>query len=174
MSEDENDDFAGMMPGVKRLKHDRINVYAERARKPPNPLRHSPAGYRHQSPATPEPTSTTATYFDAGLQKKLQHRIRQGLIRPEAVLDLHGYRSHEAVDALDAFIDGARDAGQRMLVVVHGRGYRSAGEAVLRPLVQRRLGERGDVLAWCPAQPRDGADGASYVYLRRCQATPPR
>ena len=166
MSDDDDSDFADMVPGVKRLKHDRINLYDQRARKPRNPLRHPSSDYRHPPSAAPEAGSSSAVFFDAGLQKKLQRRIRLGLIRPEASLDLHGYRSFDAVDALDAFLDRARDAGMRMLVVVHGRGYRSAGEAVLRPLVHRRLGERGDVLAWCPAQPRDGADGASYVYLR--------
>ncbi len=169
MSDDQDGDFAGMMPGVKRLKHDRINVYAERARKPQNPLRHSSPDYRHPPPAAPEPASAAASHFAPGLQKKLQRRIRQGLIRPEASLDLHGYRRADAIDALDAFLEQAQDAGWRMVVVVHGRGYRSAGEAVLRPLVHRRLAERGDVLAWCPAQPRDGADGASYVYLRQRQ-----
>ncbi len=166
MSDDQDDDFSRMMPGVKRLEHDRVNVYAQRARKPQNPLRHPPSDYRHPPPAAPETIAASAVYFDAGLQKKLQRRIRQGLIRPEASLDLHGYRRVDAVDALDAFLERARAAGKRMLIVVHGRGYRSAGEAVLRPLVHRRLAERGDVLAWCPAQPRDGADGASYVYLR--------
>ncbi len=170
MNDDEDGDFAGMIPGVKRLKHDRINVYDQRARKPENPMRHSSSDYRHPSPAAPETASSTASRFDAGLQKKLQRRIRLGLIRPEASLDLHGYRSHEALDALDAFIEQARGAGRRMLIVVHGRGYRSAGEAVLRPLVHRRLAERGDVLAWCPAQARDGGDGASYVYLRQRQS----
>ncbi len=170
MSNDEDDNFADMVPGVKRLKHDRINLYDQRARKPQNPLRHSSSDYRHPPSAAPEGTSSSAVFFDAGLQKKLQRRIRLGLIRPEASLDLHGYRSFDAVDALDAFVERARDAGMRMLVVVHGRGYRSAGEAVLRPLVHRRLAERGDVLAWCPAQPRDGGDGASYVYLRQRRA----
>ncbi len=170
MSDDDDGDFADMIPGVKRLKHDRINLYDQRARKPRNPLRHSSSDYRHSPSAAPEQASSSAVFFDAGLQKKLQRRIRLGLIRPEASLDLHGYRSFDAVDALDAFLERARDAGMRMLVVVHGRGYRSAGEAVLRPLVHRRLAERGDVLAWCPAQPRDGADGASYVYLRSRRA----
>ena len=166
MSDDDDREFSDMVPGVKRLKSDRINIYDGRARKSPNPLRHSSSGYRNPPPAPAEARSTSAVYFDAGLQKKLQRRIRLGLVRPEASLDLHGYRSFDAIGALDDFIERARESGLRMLVVVHGRGYRSAGEAVLRPLVHRRLAERGDVLAWCPAQPRDGADGASYVYLR--------
>ena len=170
MSDDENGEFAGMMPGVKRLKHDRINVYEQRARKPDNPLRQPATDYRHPPPEAPRAASAPASHFDPGLQKKLQRRIRLGQIRPEASLDLHGYRSQAAIDALDDFVARARGANRRMLVVIHGRGYRSAGEAVLRPAVHRRLAERGDVLAWCPAQARDGGDGASYVYLRQREA----
>ena len=32
------------------------------------------------------------SHFNSGLQVKLQRKIRQGAIRPEASLDLHGYR----------------------------------------------------------------------------------
>ena len=53
-----------------------------------------------------------------------------------------------------------------MLLVIHGKGYRSETEAVLKPLVHRWLAEQPSVLAWCPAQARDGGAGASYVYLR--------
>ncbi|MCP4232040.1 MAG: Smr/MutS family protein, partial [Aestuariibacter sp.] len=43
---------------------------------------------------------------------------------------------------------------------------RSDKAAVLRPLVHHWLSQQNFVLAWCPAQPRDGGSGASYVYLR--------
>jgi DNA-nicking Smr family endonuclease len=55
----------------------------------------------------------------------------------------------------------------RQILVIHGKGYNSEQEAILRPLVQRWLEEQQFVLAWCPAQPRDGGNGATYVYLRR-------
>ena len=107
-----------------------------------------------------------STHFNPGIQKKLQRKIRQGQIRPEDSLDLHGYRQTEAMDALDSFIGQAQRAGYRMVIVIHGQGYRSQTEAVLKPLVHRWLASRSEVLAWCPAQPQDGAAGASYVYLR--------
>lgn len=67
---------------------------------------------------------------------------------------------------LDTFLAEVLGRGLRMVVIVHGRGLRSEREAVLRPLVQRWLGSQSRVLAWCPAQARDGGAGASYVYLR--------
>ncbi len=166
MDKDDDSEFASLIPGVKRLHNDRVNHYAQRKHGEPQLRRSAANEYRH-SPAQPSgPASALATHFNSGLQKKLQRRIRQGLIRPEASLDLHGYRQAEAHAALDAFLADASARGQRMLIIVHGQGYRSVGEAVLKPLVQRWLAQQPSVLAWCPAQPRDGGGGASYVYLR--------
>ena len=166
MDPDDDSEFADLIPGVKRLHSDRINHYAHRQRRAA-PVRRPAAGeYRYDPPGNSDPASAMATHFNPGLQKKLQRRIRQGLIRPEASLDLHGCRQGDALAMLEAFLADAANQGLRMLVIVHGQGYRSHGEAVLKPLVQRWLAEQPAVLAWCPAQPRDGAGGASYVYLR--------
>ena len=67
---------------------------------------------------------------------------------------------------LESFVDEALRRGWRMVIVIHGQGFRSQQEAVLKPLVQQWLGNHSQVLAWCPAQARDGAAGASYVYLQ--------
>ena len=107
------------------------------------------------------------SYFDPGLQRKLRARIRSGSIRPEDHIDLHGMRLTEARQALDSFLAAAVKRHHRMLLVIHGQGYGSAQAAVLKPMVQDRLAARSDVLAWCPAQPADGAGGATYVYLKR-------
>ncbi len=163
MNDDESD-FADLIPGVKRLRNDRINVYQDRkkplAGKPRSP---DPMPMQQHPPGT---ASTADSHFNAGIQKKLQRKIRQGLIRPGASLDLHGFRQHEALDALNHFITSAQASGERMVIIIHGQGYRSQNDAVLKPLVQRWLADHGQVLAWCPAQVRDGAGGASYVYLR--------
>ena len=165
MSKDDDADFNGMMPGVKRMRNDRVNLYRQRERASfvprPRPAEQSAEQNRM---STGDPARTA--FFNPGLQKKLQRRIRQGLIRPEDSLDLHGYRQVEAIDALEAFFEYAQNAGYRMVIIIHGQGYRSQTEAVLKPLVQRWLANRPEVLAWCPAQPQDGAAGASYVYLR--------
>ncbi len=165
MNDDDDSDFAGLIPGVRRLRSDRINVYQHRQRKKPV------AQPRRESAATatgfpPEATSARDAYFNSGMQTKLQRRIRQGQIRPEASLDLHGFRQHEAQAALGQFVGDALQRGMRLVIVIHGQGYRSQSDAVLKPLVQRWLASQPQVLAWCPAQPRDGAGGASYVYLR--------
>ena len=166
MSADDDSEFARLLPGVKRLHSDRINHYQQAKpgkatiRRTQPPMVDAAPSYVAQSPAPRD------SHFNSGLQVKLQRKIRQGAMRPQATLDLHGYRQHEAVDALQEFIADALNRRQRMILIIHGQGYRSSSEAVLKPLVQRWLAEQAQVLAWCPAQLRDGAGGASYVYLR--------
>ena len=165
MQDDDDSEFARMIPGVKRLRHDRVNHYQQRARKKFVARPAEPYTAHDRVDAAPS-GSARDSHFASGLQKKLQRRIRQGQLRPEASLDLHGYRQHQAQDVLRDFIGDALARGLRLVIVVHGQGYRSQQDAVLKPLVQRWLAAQPQVLAWCPAQPRDGAAGASYVYLR--------
>lgn len=149
------------------MRNDRINVYRQRERKTFVPRTESegqPTEVREDEAIIPEPARSA--HFNSGIQKKLQRKIRQGQIRPEDSLDLHGYRQADALKALNAFLHGSLQAGHRMVIIIHGQGYRSQNDAVLKPLVQRWLANRAEVLAWCPAQPRDGSAGASYVYLR--------
>jgi DNA-nicking Smr family endonuclease len=166
MSDDDDDsELSRLLPGVKRLHSDRINLYLQRqptARvKKSHPRRlDSPANFDAPSPSAQD------SYFNSGLQVKVQRKIRQGAIRPEDSIDLHGYRQAEALLELEAFMSQAIQRRYRMILIIHGQGYRSPSEAVLKPLVQRWLSAQAQVLAWCPAQLRDGAAGASYVYLR--------
>jgi len=165
MNDDDDADFTRLIQGVRRLHSDRVNIYA--GRKPARSR--APVAAREAEPAADEISAAAPrreAWFNPGLQKKLQRRIRQGQIRPEASLDLHGCRRQEALQMLTEFIDEALRHGLRMIVIIHGQGFRSQQEAVLKPLVQQWLGNHPRVLAWCPAQARDGAAGASYVYLQ--------
>ena len=165
MNDDDESEFAQLLPGVKRLHNDRINVYPQRGPKKSPPRAKFQEIERHADlPA--ESSAAHDTQFNSGLQKKLQRKIKQGLIRPETSIDLHGYRQTEALQALETFIAEALQRRLRMVLVIHGQGYRSQSDAILKPLVQRWLANQPQVLAWCPAQARDGAAGASYVYLR--------
>jgi DNA-nicking Smr family endonuclease len=164
MKDDDESEFERLIPGVKRLRNDRINVYQHRARKQPLPVRRTEQDQWQAQPSESQPAHHT--HFNPGLQKKLQRKIRQGLIRPEVSLDLHGYRQTDALEALEELVNDALRRGMRMILIIHGQGFRSQSDAVLKPLVQRWLANQSEVLAWCPALARDGAAGASYVYLR--------
>jgi DNA-nicking Smr family endonuclease len=167
MNDDDDDsEFAQLIPGVKRLHNDRINVYQQRSRKKPAPRTKRPGIESQETGFPAESTPARDTHFNSGLQKKLQRKIKQGMIRPESRIDLHGYRQVDALTALEAFLNDALQNSYRVVLIIHGQGYRSQSDAVLKPLVQRWLANQSQVLAWCPALPRDGAAGASYVYLR--------
>ena len=165
LTEDDDSELARLLPGVKRLQSDKVNLYRQQPRKPiarPSKSR-EPVVEDRVSGLSGSPGDS---HFNAGLQSKLQRKLRQGSIRPEASIDLHGCRQTEAVRLLEQFFEDARRHRYRMLLVIHGKGYRSESEAVLKPLVHRWLANKSQVLAWCPAQARDGGAGASYVYLK--------
>jgi DNA-nicking Smr family endonuclease len=105
--------------------------------------------------------------FDANVLK----RLRAGEFKPQANVDLHGLRREEARAALEQFIQRARVAGHRCVLVVTGRGLHSPDSLpVVKSTVQAALTHgrpARQVLAFCSARPQDGGVGAVYVLLRR-------
>jgi DNA-nicking Smr family endonuclease len=79
--------------------------------------------------------------------------------------------AEEARVAVDRFLSGAHRAGQRCVLIVHGRGLNSKDQI---PVLKHRLTTwlvRGAwarlVLAFTSARACDGGAGALYVLLRR-------
>lgn len=103
------------------------------------------------------------------VNRRLVRELAAGQHRPDASLDLHRMTADDARARLDRFLcDSARD-GHRCVLVVVGRGTHSAGGGVLRPAVLDWVSGplSREVLAIASATPRDGGDGAYYVYLRK-------
>jgi DNA-nicking Smr family endonuclease len=106
----------------------------------------------------------------AGIDRANAERLKRGLHKVEARLDMHGMTQAEAHRALGAFIGQSRDAGYRCVLVITGRGLGPNGPGILKSAVPRWLQEpelRRHVLAMAPAQPRHGGGGAAYLLLRR-------
>jgi DNA-nicking Smr family endonuclease len=106
----------------------------------------------------------------AGIDRASAERLKRGLQKIEARLDLHGMTQADAHRALSAFIAGSRDAGRRCVLVITGRGLGQRGPGVLKSSVPRWLEEpelRRQILAIAQAQPHHGGAGASYLLLRR-------
>ena len=82
-------------------------------------------------------------------------------------LDLHRHTVKEAREALFAFLDLARRRGWRTVLVLHGRGERSATPARIKSYVAHWLTQVPDLIAWHSADRRDGGTGAVYVMLRK-------
>jgi DNA-nicking Smr family endonuclease len=95
--------------------------------------------------------------------------LRGGKLRLERDIDLHGYYRHAARLALVTELSAAHVLQERCVRVIHGRGLRSEeAEAVLKQALPDWLTSPpldAMVLAFAPAQPRDGGAGACYVLL---------
>ena len=105
-----------------------------------------------------------------GLDKRSARRLKRGLRKIEARLDLHGLRQEEAHRALTSFIAGSYKTGKRCVLVITGKGQVSEGSGVLRTNVPRWLNQapnRMRILSFTHATPADGGTGALYVLLKR-------
>ncbi len=107
----------------------------------------------------------------AGLDSRILRALRRGDHAVEGRLDLHGLNREEARLAVERFLLAARGAGQRCVVVVHGRGLHSRDQLpVLREALRGWLASgrlARSILAFATARPADGGAGALYVLLRR-------
>jgi len=99
----------------------------------------------------------------ASAQEK-RRRLRSK--RPDAQIDLHGKTGDEAWVALESFFGDSRDKGLEKVLVIHGKGTHSKGEALLRRVVMSFIercpfaGESGRGKA-C-----SGGEGATWVLLK--------
>lgn len=113
--------------------------------------------------------------MDAGLHR----RMVRGKLEPEARIDLHGLTRAQAQSALTGFLMSAQARGQRLVLVITGKGGREA-EDHAAPMPRRTGALRHDLPHWLhqaplraavlelrPAHRSHGGEGAFYVYLRR-------
>jgi DNA-nicking Smr family endonuclease len=105
--------------------------------------------------------------LDAGKENSPGARRRRLLAKPaDATIDLHGLTRDEAWTALETFFDTGRRQEFEKLLVIHGKGNHSGGEAVLKATVQRFIetcpfaGESGHGRA------ATGGNGATWVLLK--------
>lgn len=107
--------------------------------------------------------------FENDVMNAAKRRRRLLSKRPDAVLDLHGLTQNEAWDRLDLFFKEAREKGLEKLLVIHGKGNHSEGEAALKRTTR-------DFFERCPyagesgqASAELGGSGASWVLLKTVQ-----
>src|SRR5689334_4788743 len=115
--------FRAVMHDVKPLRRRRRAAAAEQPKAAPRVEAKPPAVTRAAPPAKPAAPNP-------GLNRRTADRLRKGEIAIERRLDLHGMTQDDAHAALDRFVRQAWKNGQRMLLVITGKG--SGGEGVLR------------------------------------------
>jgi len=157
---------------IERNTADTPEVQPPPETKQPSPSRiTAPPRTAQQSAQNATPPPRPRKRPESGIDKRTLERLRRGKMPLEAVLDLHGMRQDEAHRRLVTFVLSCWMSGQRALLIITGKGTRSAEPGgVLRKQVPRwlhddPLGEK--VLTIQTAQPKDGGTGAYYVLLRR-------
>jgi DNA-nicking Smr family endonuclease len=98
-------------------------------------------------------------------------RLRRGQFAVDGRLDLHGLGADEARHAVEVFVRKRAHDGDRVVLVVHGKGTHSPrGNAVLRGEIAAWLSQGRSarhVAAFTTAPDEDGGTGAVLVLLAR-------
>ena len=119
-------------------------------------------------PKAPAPTAL------APFEEKVLRRLGRGLVAIDARIDLHGMRQERADAALVAFLRHAQARGDRIVLVVTGKGKAGGeGRGVLRQVVPGWLARpdlRELVVGFEEAARRHGGEGALYIRIRRRRA----
>jgi DNA-nicking Smr family endonuclease len=112
------------------------------------------------------------------LARGTHSKMMRGKMTPDGRIDLHGMTLSQAQPALRGFLMAAQARGDRLVLVITGKGSRADGHEDPMP---RRVGAlRHEVPHWLhsaplasvvldvrPAHRSHGGAGALYVYLRR-------
>ena len=115
----------------------------------------------------PDDCPDVLSFSRGGLQFNALKKLRQGKNTVEAALDLHGMTVEQARKKLLQFLAECEEQGIRHIIIIHGKGFRSASKPVIKPMVNRWLRTTEQVLAFHTAQPKDGGSGAVYVLLKK-------
>lgn len=95
-------------------------------------------------------------------------QLKRGIIQLDRQLDLHGLAREEAVESLGPFLQAARNAGEKGVLVITGKGHHSAEGPVLQQVVAGWLRDQGrDLISeYAPAPQEMGGSGAFVIFLR--------
>jgi DNA-nicking Smr family endonuclease len=182
---------------LRRLSDEEIDLWIAVAKsvarrkgaKLPNPRKAEPSPVKAAA-AAPEPEKRRASPAPkaappplAPLERRLKKQLARGRSAIDQSIDLHGMTQAQAHQALRGFLLFAQAQGDRLVLVVTGkgapkaRGFESSGfdePGVLRRIVPHWLHAadlRTIVLGFEEAGRAHGGSGALYVRLRRSERT---
>lgn len=95
-------------------------------------------------------------------------QLKRGIIQLDRQLDLHGLTREEAVASLGPFLQAARNAGEKGVLVITGKGNHSLEGPVLQQVVAAWLRDQGRdlITEYAPAPTEMGGSGAFVIFLR--------
>ncbi len=167
----EEDDFLHAMQGVKPINNENIHIpEAENiVIQDPKPLIFDYEEGKLEFSLTQNEEHVQCNIL--GLDLLILAQLQNRHYNPESYIDLHGFNSRQAFDALIPFFKNAYYKDMRSLLIVTGKGLNSYdGKAFLRSKVCDWLVDnpfKHLVIAFCTAKPQDGGSGALYVLLRK-------
>jgi len=109
-------------------------------------------------------------YSITGFQPKNRKKLRQGRYNIDCKIDLHGLTVAQSGVKLERFINTCLANSSRCILLIHGRGSRSAENyPVLKSHVNDWLRHCQNIIAFVSALPKDGGSGAMYVLLKQAR-----
>ncbi len=151
-----------------------------------------PAGTAKPKPADPVRKAARAIARQAirlqphnNLDRREKQKLSRGNVDIDARLDLHGHSVERARLSLFGFLQSAREAGHRNVLVITGKGsspftshtlhsadifHAPERQGRLRAEFPRWMSQRefsSHIVGYQPAHPRHGGGGAFYVRLKR-------
>jgi len=95
-----------------------------------------------------------------------ENRSRLRNKKPDAQLDIHGLTRVEAWNALETFFNDSKEKELKKILIIHGKGNHSTGEAVLKRVLM-------EFIEHCPfagesgrGKASTGGEGATWVLLK--------
>ncbi|GGQ06621.1 DNA endonuclease SmrA [Shewanella litoralis] len=116
-----------------------------------------------------EPDEIVSYKID-GIQDEVFKQLRLGKYPIKMVLDLHEYRLHQARDSIINCLLSAYERGERNVLIIHGKGYKSKPyPALMKSAVCHWLQQIEPVTAYHSATRNQGGVGAVFVMLKKSQ-----
>ena len=101
---------------------------------------------------------------------EVARRLHRGNYSIQAHVDLHRLSAHDAKEVFERFLRWTVITGKTGVLIIHGRGFSSPSEQILKNKVIEWL-TRGPwrkwVIAYSSARSCDGGAGATYILLRQ-------
>jgi len=121
----------------------------------------------HPSFDEPYEAGEQENYLAPGVGPDVLRKLRRGVWRVQAEVDLHGLTKLEAHAMLSEFMQQCAKRQWRCVRIVHGKGLGSKNrEPVLKSRVRAWLAKRKETLAYCETPPAQGGSGALLVLLK--------
>ena len=124
-------------------------------------------------PSKPAPTAPRPSGPGATLDGSWDRRLKNGLIEPDRIIDLHGHTLERAWTSIDRGLERAIDCGDRVILLITGHawpGEPPVQRGKIRAAVHDWLAasrHASKIAAVRGAHRRHGGGGSLYLILRR-------